>query len=352
MASIVNAPALAVAMFDRDIMERTVRISNRSFTTLPDVCQLLTNTGIPPEAVSALQKGRNDGEGVTLVLKRAEDIETLRSVDFHIVNNRKLYVTSIDKQTIFLRMHWLPVYATDACVRFIMADYGKVLSVEGAVSYHGKNNVHISTGVKIVKMEVSEFERLAIPHIIRFQCGNSVLLTGGGRPPLCLKCNKVGHMRRDCPTKMGHGSYADAASTNITHKLQSHTPTTPTIRISDTTETAPTPSEDEMEERVLIIDEREDTGTEEQTEENMRTENTEDKTGTEDKTESRGRKRSQVTDSFITVSPPQKSQKKHSKPSSSSSVETSNAFAALAEDEMSLGEVPPLDSANGIGDYP
>lgn len=54
-------------------------------------------------------------------------------------------------------------------------------------------------------------ERLKIPHLLRFSDGMSALLTIPGRPPLCLKCSRVGHVRRVCPSNMNVSSYAAAA---------------------------------------------------------------------------------------------------------------------------------------------
>lgn len=48
-----------------------------------------------------------------------------------------------------------------------------------------KHNAKINAGVKIVKMEVTEIQRITIPHIIKFDWANSAISTGGGRPPTC-----------------------------------------------------------------------------------------------------------------------------------------------------------------------
>ena len=42
--------------------------------------------------------------------------------------------------------------------------------------------------------------------------GQSILITMKGRPPLCLKCNEIGHTRKDCPNE--RRSYADTARPN------------------------------------------------------------------------------------------------------------------------------------------
>ena len=53
--------------------------------------------------------------------------------------------------------------------------------------------------------------------MISFQGQYSMLLTVPGRPPLCLKCQNVGHIMRDCPTnnkKDVTKTYASVTRTN------------------------------------------------------------------------------------------------------------------------------------------
>ena len=53
--------------------------------------------------------------------------------------------------------------------------------------------------------------------MISFQGQYSMLLTVPGRPPLCLKCQNVGHIRRDCPTNTKKDvtkTYASVTRTN------------------------------------------------------------------------------------------------------------------------------------------
>lgn len=72
---------------------------------------------------------------------------------------------------------------------------------------HGE---HITLdGTRQVKMKVDEFKKQIIPHIINFKSGQMLLVTMAGRPPYCLKCKAIGHVRNRCP---GIRSYAAAAA--------------------------------------------------------------------------------------------------------------------------------------------
>jgi len=52
-------------------------------------------------------------------------------------------------------------------------------------------------------MRLSIDEVKCLPHIVSFRCGTRVLVSVRGRPPLCLRCMTMGHMRRDCGTDAG-----------------------------------------------------------------------------------------------------------------------------------------------------
>lgn len=352
MTGIVNAPALGLGLFDQDVMTRTVKICHRGWTNLTDVCSVLSNTGIPPENVSAMQKGKSDGDGVLVVLKNISDVEKLRSVDYHMLGDRKFHVTKFDSQTIYLRIHWLPVYVSDTCVNHIMAEYGNVLSVENAFTLHGRSNAKINTGVKIVQMEVTEMQRITIPHIIRFDCGNTALITGGGRPPMCLKCNKIGHMRRDCPTRAVPVSYASVLNTTkqitpdnnkkvsvseiSTEEMESATTNTELTEVKESNPTEEPADDVDLQERVLVIDEA----------------RMEDQEGMVEVC--RGKKRSndrdQVSDSFVAAFPPQKAMR--SSRVAKEVVDISNPFSVLAEECCGLDAEGSGGGADPTGGSP
>ena len=50
-----------------------------------------------------------------------------------------------------------------------------------------------------MKIEIDEVGKSTIPHLLQFACGRKALVTVWGRPPLCLRCHNVGHMRSGCP---------------------------------------------------------------------------------------------------------------------------------------------------------
>ncbi|KAH3811387.1 hypothetical protein DPMN_139797 [Dreissena polymorpha] len=58
-------------------------------------------------------------------------------------------------------------------------------------------------------------KKASIPHLLSFQCGSKALVTMRGRPPLCLRCFELGHVKGECPgrasggTNQSSGTWAD-----------------------------------------------------------------------------------------------------------------------------------------------
>lgn len=103
----------------------------------------------------------------------------------------------INKQIYRVRMHWLPIYLGKRFVKLFFTNHGKVVEVRRVETKYGE--ARVKTGVIEVVLEVTEKEKASIPHLVRFGCGTTCLLTVPGRPPpLCLRCSRVGQMRRDC----------------------------------------------------------------------------------------------------------------------------------------------------------
>lgn len=93
-------------------------------------------------------------------------------------------------------MHWLPIYLGKRFVKHFFTNHSKVVEVRRVETKYGE--ARVKTGVIEVVLEVTENEKASIPHLVRFGCGTTCLLTVPWPSPLCLRCPSVGHMRRDC----------------------------------------------------------------------------------------------------------------------------------------------------------
>ena len=115
--------------------------------------------------------------------------------------NRTFGVVNLGSQEVTVRLHWLPVYIKDSIVKQVCSRYGEVIDVVREMSQC--DIFKVETGVRLVRMRLSVDEVKCLPHIVSFRCGSKALVSVRGRPPLCLRCMTVGHMRRDCGTDAG-----------------------------------------------------------------------------------------------------------------------------------------------------
>ena len=86
----------------------------------------------------------------------------------------------------------------DAIKEKILAPYGEILGIKGMKTSHAR--LSALNGTREVLLRTDEIHKQRIPHLIKFNSGQSVLIIMAGRQPLCLKCHDLGHVRRDCPT--------------------------------------------------------------------------------------------------------------------------------------------------------
>ncbi|XP_052230381.1 uncharacterized protein LOC127844314 isoform X1 [Dreissena polymorpha] len=117
------------------------------------------------------------------------------------------------RQIVTLKVHWLPICTRAMVIHDIFAKYGKVISIRNDILKVG--DFETASGVRLVTLEVSQTEKAAIPHVVSFKCGAKALVTMQGRPPLCLRCMELGHVRGACPgivtdgTARFSGTWAD-----------------------------------------------------------------------------------------------------------------------------------------------
>ena len=119
-------------------------------------------------------------------------------------------VRSADSTQFRVRIHWAPPFIPNDVIINHLSQYGKVLSCVNEMSV-SKGFENVATGVRTVVMCGNKAD---LPHFFvvvdkstkqTFQ----LLVTVTGRPPICLRCNKVGHFRRECTTPYcrHHGEY-------------------------------------------------------------------------------------------------------------------------------------------------
>ncbi|KAM7294844.1 hypothetical protein ISCGN_024350 [Ixodes scapularis] len=97
-----------------------------------------------------------------------------------------------------IRVNWLPTFVTDEEVCKALVEYKNVTKIcrEKWKSPSGKHEVETSTRFVTVTMKEGKGKE-DLPHQWKV-AGYPVLLYVPGRPPMCLRCGQLGHMRRQC----------------------------------------------------------------------------------------------------------------------------------------------------------
>ena len=125
-------------------------------------------------------------------------------------------VSQMNLQATTIKIHWMPHFIRLSFYRMYFAKYGKVIDITRDM-IQVDESYQAASGILTIKMIVSEEQLRELPHVISFQGQYSMLLTLPGRPPLFLKCQNVGHIRKDCPTNVKRDvakTYASVARTN------------------------------------------------------------------------------------------------------------------------------------------
>ena len=195
-----------------DRLKRTLKLvpeETRSSASVGDILNGLSDIGVAPDEVEAVYKVSAFDPSFSVMLKFSDTVELVSSKRKMRVNGNSYQIMKMNEQVVSIRVHWLPLYFDNSILHEILGQFGEVLSVKLLKTAHA--NVVTFDGVREVKLKVDEFQKQQLPHLVRFNSGQSILLTITGRPPYCLKCHQIGHTRQRCPGR----SYA-----HVTANLQ------------------------------------------------------------------------------------------------------------------------------------
>ncbi|XP_063415225.1 uncharacterized protein LOC134697110 [Mytilus trossulus] len=152
-------------------------------------------TVIDPQDITAIF--RCDIGGAWFSTFTSEEVaEQVIASDYSSLDS-KVKVSRADKRTVQLKVLWLPVWIKLIAVEMFLEQFGTVISCVRETE--ASEGVSFSNGNIKVALEVSEKEVHSIPYRAVIG-GKDCLLTVFGRPPKCLKCKEVGHIRRNCPS--------------------------------------------------------------------------------------------------------------------------------------------------------
>ena len=157
---------------------------------------LLRKYKVGPEEVDGIANGGpNDGFIVAFL-----DVTTADNISGQLsLQNMNFRCMPLYRQVVNVKLHWLPLYVGESFVKQFLQELAMLSLLKETKQVLGRERLKVEP--MRVALEVTETPKMAIPHLVKFDCGASVLITMPGRPPLCLRCSRVGHMRRDCNSR-------------------------------------------------------------------------------------------------------------------------------------------------------
>ena len=208
VSSIVTLKGHETNFIDEGQLRLTVKISPTQYgqTSYDDVFRAIDKAGIKPDDIGGMYKVSPNDFTYSLLLNNSEAKKLL--IDKKVIGEGKkqFSVVRMTEQCVKLKIHWLPLFYDNMLLDAVFSDYGEVLKIDKCKSAYA--NVCAYNGVREVLLKTDEIHKQQIPHLVKLESGHAMLITMQGRPPLCLKCHTVGHLRKDCPT--GKKSYSTA----------------------------------------------------------------------------------------------------------------------------------------------
>ncbi|KAH3804388.1 uncharacterized protein LOC127834488 [Dreissena polymorpha] len=199
--------ALDEESMDKEMSERTIRIQGPRGASMVLVVGLLQELGIESDDVDAIASGPPGSNAYDVVFREKDKCTSFLS---YLNKGARRYkdfdyeFSMFGRQIVTLKVHWLPVCTRPMVIHEIFSKFGKVVAIKNDILKIG--DFKTMSGVRLVSLEVSVSEKAAIPHIVAFDCGAKAQVTMQGRPPLCLRCLELGHVRGACPGSVTNGT--------------------------------------------------------------------------------------------------------------------------------------------------
>ncbi|XP_033726742.1 uncharacterized protein LOC117316311 [Pecten maximus] len=184
---------------DLETLRRSVRLHvsgpRRNSVTRFEVLKALLDIGVP--GTDILSVFRCEAPNTWFSTVTGQDMVNI------IVSNgmiRKeqfaLHPEPCDQRRLTIRVQWLPTWIDDNCIANYFETYGKVINFSRETSEVA--GVTLETGTREITLLIREGDQDDIPHKARM-FGKTALIMVPGRPPICLRCHQVGHVRSQCP---------------------------------------------------------------------------------------------------------------------------------------------------------
>lgn len=128
-----------------------------------------------------------------------EEMKELASKGEIEAKGKRCLVIDPNNQEKTVKLHWVPTTVPNELLVHHLERFGVVKSVSFE-KWRRPNMDHMGSTTRVVQIVPRDANSLdAIPHQVTIY-GNLVLIEVPGRPAMCLRCQMLGHMRRQCTT--------------------------------------------------------------------------------------------------------------------------------------------------------
>ncbi|OWF51904.1 hypothetical protein KP79_PYT25570 [Mizuhopecten yessoensis] len=207
-------PCLVVSLFlasmadkhiDLDVLRRSVRFqvtgSRNNTVTRFEIVKALTGSGLQGTEIQAIF--RCEGPSTWFATLATQDLADSIVEEGYIENQYfTLHPEWCDRRRLTIRVQWLPIWLVDDVIAsHFHGFYGTV--VNNCRETTSVGGVLLEMGTRIITLVIREGDQDRIHHRT-ILLGKSALIMVPGRPPICLRCQQIGHVRSQCP---GTGTY-------------------------------------------------------------------------------------------------------------------------------------------------
>lgn len=133
-------------------------------------------------------------------MRTQEEKEALLAKGSLKVKGRYCAVINPTKQEVTFKVHWVPFFLSNEALRRAFSEFGEIKDVRQD-SWNASTGFSQATSTtRVVQAMLNEGTTPdALPHLFKVN-GEPVLVVVPGRAPVCLRCRRSGHIRRDCRT--------------------------------------------------------------------------------------------------------------------------------------------------------
>lgn len=132
-----------------------------------------------------------------VTMKTAETKRKLLAARELLVKGKKCYVLDPNQAAVRLKVHWVSHHVPDDSLRKALEGFGRVDEVTRDF-WRVAGFEHIESTTRIVRMTMKPGVNIeCLPHQLQLS-GGTALVVVPGRAPLCLRCRRSGHVRKDC----------------------------------------------------------------------------------------------------------------------------------------------------------